>query len=154
MIRNVNRLIKKGKYNYPRCIGGKTGYIASSGYNYVTGAEHEGRRLIAVLFGCPDRVSRYEDAITLFEEAFREKSQVRRLFSKDHPPFTREISDGKSALKAALNDHVDFSYYPSEERELSAQLVWRDLELPIRAGREVGSIVVSDKPHSGICGYS
>ncbi len=143
-IRNVNRLMKKGKYNYPRSIGGKTGYIASAGYNYVTGAEHEGRRLIAVLFGCPDRVSRYEDAIALFEAAFRERTQVRRLFSKDHPPFIREIPDGKSVLTAALGDHVDYSYYPSEERELSAKLLWRDLELPIRAGREVGSIVVSD----------
>ncbi len=143
-IRNTNRMLKKGKYHYPPFIGGKTGYIASSGYNLVAAAEEKGRRLIVVVMGCETNEDRFKDAITLFETAFCQKQERRTLFSKDHPGFKRELSKAKEPLIGLLQEDVAISYYPAEEVELSTKLIWGKVRLPIREGDEVGKIVVSN----------
>jgi D-alanyl-D-alanine carboxypeptidase len=67
LIRNHNRLIGR----YPGADGMKTGFICSSGFNVVAGAQRGGRRLIAVVFGSYSAGQRAEDAATLFERGFR-----------------------------------------------------------------------------------
>jgi len=89
---NYNSLVKEGKYQYPKILGGKTGYVASSGFNLVAAAEDQGRTLIAVLLGYEKKEDRFKDAITLFETAFREKKKRRLLFSKDPECFFAKSS--------------------------------------------------------------
>ena len=67
VIRNHNRLIGR----YAGADGMKTGFICSSGFNMVAGAERGGRRLIAVVFGAHSAAQRAEDAARLFERGFR-----------------------------------------------------------------------------------
>ena len=67
VIRNHNRLIGR----YPGADGMKTGFICSSGFNVVAGAQREGRKLIAVVFGAYSSRQRAEDAATLLERGFR-----------------------------------------------------------------------------------
>lgn len=142
---NTNRLLKEGKYKYPKTLGGKTGYVAKAGYNLVTAAEENGRRLIAVLLGSPNSEERFKDAIALFEAAFREKKKERILFSKDHGSFHRTIPKADRPLKGRLDRDVVISYYPSEERELKARLQWNRVKLPISAGMEIGKLIVEDE---------
>jgi len=67
VIRNHNRLIGR----YAGADGMKTGFICSSGFNVVAGAQRNGRRLIAVVFGAYSAGQRAEDAAMLFERGFR-----------------------------------------------------------------------------------
>ncbi len=144
-IKNTNRLLKEGKYFYPKFIGGKTGYTSSAGYNLVAVAEDKGRRLVVVLLGCEDSTKRFEDAISLFETAFREKLKKRILFSKEHEPFTRKIKGGNRLLRAHIDRDVEIEYYPSEEPKPTARLVWKQLPLPIEIGEVVCHLEVKDE---------
>lgn len=63
---NTNRLL----YGREDIIGGKTGYIRSSGYCLALGViEDDGRRLGAVLLGAPSNNYRYRDAYRLLASA-------------------------------------------------------------------------------------
>lgn len=140
----VNKIVKSGKYSYPKSLGGKMGYTADAGYNFVAAAEENGRRLIVVLLGCISNDDRFKEAITLFEAAFREQKKERFLFSKDHECFVRTIAKASRSLKGRLDHDIIVSYFPSEEKALKARLVWNSLELPIAAGSEVGKLIVED----------
>lgn len=141
---NTNRLLKEGKYKYPRAIGGKTGYTASSGYNLVVAAEDKGRRLIAVLLGCEHSEDRFKDAIALFETAFREKPLVRHLFSKGDDQFSRDVPKSDTQLRGRLEEDLNVSYFLSEEGKLNAHILWHKLRLPVKEGAQVGNILVED----------
>ena len=70
VIRNHNRLIDR----YPGADGMKTGFICSSGFNMVAGAQRGGKRMIAVVFGAYSAAQRSEDAAQLLERGFRRKT--------------------------------------------------------------------------------
>ncbi len=144
-IKNRNPLIKEGKYQYAKALGGKTGYTASSGLNLVAAAQDGERRLIAVLLGYEKGEDRFKDAITLFEMAFREKPQKRFLFAKEHEHFSRKVPRADEILRARLDQDVEVSYFPSEEGALNVQVLWDQLDLPISQGMEVGQLVVLDE---------
>ncbi len=135
-----NKLLRRGKYYYPKAVGVKTGYTTRSGFTISAAAEHEGRRLIAVLLGCPTVDQRYGDAIKLFEAAFGEKLQSRTFFNKQHDHFWLELKKGKTSLEAALDEDLSMDYYPAEEPKVKAQLKWDMVKLPIRAGQLVGHL--------------
>lgn len=140
----VNKIVKSGKYNYPKSLGAKIGYTADAGHNFVAVAEDNGRRLIVVLLGCKTRDDRFKESMALFEAAFREKKKDRLLFPKEHECFIRKIPKASGLLKGRLDRDVTVSYFPSEEKELKARLVWNSIELPIPAGKEIGKLVVED----------
>ncbi len=142
-ILNMNSLVKEGKYQYPKILGGKIGYTASSGSNLVAAAQDEGRKLIAVILGCSSSDDMYIDAITLFETAFREKSEKRLLFTKGDHRFPKAIKGAKE-LYATIKEDIEISYFPSEERPINTELIWDSLVLPIYSGAEVGKLVVED----------
>jgi len=146
-----NRLLKEGKYRYSKYIGGKTGNIASVGYNLVAAAEHEGRRLIAVVLGCKKSDDRYQEAINLFEEAFREKKEKRLLFSKDHECFLQKIPNCEEPLKAKLDQDVEIQYFPSEESHVNAKLVWYEIQDRVEKSDIVGNLVVENAQGSLLC---
>lgn len=142
-IKNFCSLISEGKYQYPKAIGGKTGYIASAGFNLIAFAEEGGRKLVAVLLGC-DKAGRYEDAIALFEKAFLERPKTRTLFEMGQPLFAKKGYLAGQTLNACLQKELTYTYFPSEERDLKADIYWKELSLPIQVGTEVGEVVVRD----------
>ncbi len=141
---NTNRLLKEGKYQYAKYLGGKTGYIASAGYNLVAAAEDKGRKLIVVLLGCESAKNHFEDAINLFEAAFQEKEEKRILFSKDHECFLRKMPKNGEALQASLKEDVVIHYFPTEEPDLQAKLLWHKLKRKHAANDVVGRLVVEN----------
>ena len=48
-LENDNQLL----YNYPGALGGKTGYTDDAGQTFVGAANHDGRRLVAILLKGP-----------------------------------------------------------------------------------------------------
>jgi D-alanyl-D-alanine carboxypeptidase (penicillin-binding protein 5/6) len=137
----TNRLLRPGQQEYyAKAVGVKTGYTAAAGKTLVAAAEHEGRTLIAVLLGCKESGERFRDAVALFEAAFAEKKVERTLFTREYDPFTVQLEGGDRPLRALLGEDLTVSYYPAEEPEMHAVLVWGDLQLPVRAGACVGAV--------------
>jgi D-alanyl-D-alanine carboxypeptidase (penicillin-binding protein 5/6) len=132
------------RYYYPKAIGGKTGFTASAKNTFVVAAEQEGRTLIAVLLGCEKSGDRYEDAKLLFEKAFAEGKQKRRLLGPENV-FKQEVRGSKTPLKASVPKGVLIEYFPSEEPECKAALHWNCAHLPIRKGQKVGEVQILDR---------
>jgi D-alanyl-D-alanine carboxypeptidase (penicillin-binding protein 5/6) len=135
-----NRLLKQGKYFYPKAIGVKTGYVAKAGHTFVGAATHEGRTLIAVLLNCEESEHRFRDSIKLFEAAFAEKLLSRVLFAKESDRFTRQVPGAKASLDAVLKDDLVLAYYPAEEPAFRAEIAWNSCKLPIKTGEDVGNL--------------
>src|SRR6476646_6779223 len=66
VMRNYNSLI----YRYPGADGMQTGFICASGYNVVSSATRNGRRLIAVVLGSWSGAVRAQKAAQLLERGF------------------------------------------------------------------------------------
>ncbi|MCV7071348.1 D-alanyl-D-alanine carboxypeptidase, partial [Mycobacterium rufum] len=66
-IENDNKLLA----NYPGALGGKTGYTDDAGQTFVGAADHDGRRLIAVLMrGTRQPIAPWEQAAHLLDYGF------------------------------------------------------------------------------------
>ncbi|MCW5723880.1 MAG: D-alanyl-D-alanine carboxypeptidase [Maricaulaceae bacterium] len=68
--------------------GLKTGYIRASGFNVMTTAQRDGRRIVAVVMGGPSAASRDSHAEELIEaayDAFRARAQTQLLASLESP---------------------------------------------------------------------
>jgi D-alanyl-D-alanine carboxypeptidase (penicillin-binding protein 5/6) len=64
---NDNKLL----YNYPGAMGGKTGYTDDAGQTFVGAANHDGRRLVAVLMrGTRQPIAPWEQAAHLLDYGF------------------------------------------------------------------------------------
>ena len=64
---NDNQLL----YNYPGAMGGKTGYTDDAGQTFVGAANHDGRRLVAVLMhGTRLPIAPWEQASHLLDYGF------------------------------------------------------------------------------------
>lgn len=67
---NTNRLLNPTSDLYcPDAIGLKTGYTSSAGYCVLAAFRREDRDILVGIFGGKDAVSRYSDAVSLFETA-------------------------------------------------------------------------------------
>ena len=146
-LRQHNSLLKPGKNFYSKAIGIKTGFHSKAMNTLVAAAEHEGRTLIAVLFGCANRSDRYVDATRLFEAAFAEKIESKKFFGSEKI-FMREIAGAKTLVKAALREELAISYYPAEEPICKAFVQWDQVPLPILKGQKVGEVHVCNEAGS------
>jgi D-alanyl-D-alanine carboxypeptidase (penicillin-binding protein 5/6) len=136
-----NRILKPGRYYYPKAVGIKIGYTSKAGATFVGAAEHEGRTLIAVLLKTPSFDKCYSDAIALFEAAFSQSKVIRTLFAKGYDQFSIEMKGAKQRLGAVLSEDLKIEYYPAEEPEFKAFVKWNeDLKLPIQKGALVGEL--------------
>ncbi len=93
-ITNGNNLLKTGEFNYPFCIGGKTGYTEYSGYGFVAMAEKNGRQLIVAVYNCKDGDARFADAINLFNYGFNYFKEV-TIGVEKLPRSPKQIIDGE-----------------------------------------------------------
>ncbi|HET7667003.1 MAG TPA: D-alanyl-D-alanine carboxypeptidase family protein [Mycobacterium sp.] len=66
-VENDNQLL----YNYPGAMGGKTGYTDDAGQTFVGAANHDGRRLVAVLMrGTRQPIAPWQQAARLLDYGF------------------------------------------------------------------------------------
>jgi serine-type D-Ala-D-Ala carboxypeptidase (penicillin-binding protein 5/6) len=135
-----NRLIRSGKFYYARAIGVKTGYHAKAKNTFIGAARADGRTLIVVLLGYPDRKKMFEEAIKLFEAAFNQP-KVRRLFFKAGPQaFKQKLPKADRFLKTYLSEDLSLNYYPAEDPEAKCFLCWQPLPLPVKKDQKVGEL--------------
>ena len=143
-ISNFNRIMNEGTYYYPYAIGVKTGFHSNAGNNLVAAAEKEGRTLIAVLMGGEKKTYRYIDAKRLFDAAFDQQKEKKRIFDKDKE-FNVKIEGAKDNLNTYLTDEFIYEYYPAESVPYKVFIKWNDLKLPIAKDAIVGEIqLISD----------
>jgi serine-type D-Ala-D-Ala carboxypeptidase (penicillin-binding protein 5/6) len=141
-----NQLVKKGaSFYYDKAYGLKTGRTRAAGFNLVAAAKHEDRDLIAVVHKARDSATRYMDAIDLFNAAFNEKKVERRLFNKNDTQFSLQLKGANKTLQAVLKRDIDFKYYPSEIKDVTAKVNYDKLVLPIEKGKRVGSLKIYDQ---------
>lgn len=141
----TNRLLRKGKFYYSKAIGVKTGYTSLAKNNLVAAAQDGDRTLIAVLMHCDDREKMFLDAKRLFNEAFKEKKQSRKVFAAGQQKMKLGIKGASKNIQTYLKDDVVFHYYPSEEPTLKCLLKWDDLCLPIEKDQKVGMLVFENE---------
>jgi D-alanyl-D-alanine carboxypeptidase (penicillin-binding protein 5/6) len=137
-----NKLIHKGKFSYPKAIGGKTGYLTICGHNIVAAAKQGDRTLIAVLMGYKDINSRYADTIKLFEAGFNQTKVQRVILKKGPRKEVLKLRGASGSIKTHLADDVKIEYYPAEEPKLKCTLYWTATEPSIKKDQKVGELRV------------
>jgi D-alanyl-D-alanine carboxypeptidase (penicillin-binding protein 5/6) len=135
-----NKLMQKGKYYYPKALGGKTGYYALAGHCFVVAARQEDRTLVAVLLKAPERVHNFEDAIALFEAAFNQKKMRKVLLKAGPQQYTHEISGASTPLSTYTKEDIAMEYYPAEEPKVKCFLYWKSHSPAIEKGDVVGEL--------------
>lgn len=144
-ITTTNQLLRKDKkFYYDKAIGIKTGYTKDAGPTMVAAAKDMDRIVIAVLFGYINPLDRYRDAILLFDTVFNEEKTTRCLYRTIDTEFTKKISGAATLLRAGIHADVYIDYYPSEAPQLTSELIWEKISLPISFNEVVGKISVKD----------
>lgn len=141
---HTNGFLKKGKDRYPKIISVKSGYHALALQTQIAAAEHEGRTLIAVVMGCPERSDKYTDIRNLFEAAFSEE-RIERVFGEKGSLWSCTIPGGAALLQATIQKRLCIAFYPSEEPSCKVQVDWSLPPLPISKGAVVGTLRVVDQ---------
>ncbi len=137
----TNRLMMKSSPHYfAPAAGIKTGYHRRAGHCLATHATKGDRSLISVILQSPSRDDRFKDAKRLFEVAFGENKLTKTVVPAGRQSFTRELSGAKTILETETQEPLIYSFFPSEEPHFRCQLVWKDVELPLAKGTEVGEI--------------
>ncbi len=141
-LRATNRLLVQGPSYYPPALGIKTGYHRRAGCCLAAQAEKNERSLISVILQAKTSADRFQDTQKLFEAAFQE-TKVRNTFFEPGPQsFSRKIEKGDVVLKTYTQEPLMITYYPSEKPEISCQLIWNKVPLPIKKGTVVGTLVL------------
>lgn len=136
----TNRLLRPGKFYYPKAIGVKTGYHSKAKNTFIGAARHSGRTLIIVLLGYPDRSALFEDAIHLFDAAFNQP-KIKRTYLKSGPQkFQMKLSRANQAVETRLDKSLDCEYYPAEDPHAKCFLSWDHPVLPILKNQRVGEL--------------
>lgn len=136
----TNRLIREGKFYYPKAIGVKTGYIAAAQNTFVGAAKHNNRVLIAVLLKVKDRSDMFIEATKLFEMAFSEEKKTEVVLSEGVQPFLLTLEGANRSIKTYSDAPISLEYYPSEEPLYKTVLIWDAIVLPVERGQRVGEI--------------
>jgi serine-type D-Ala-D-Ala carboxypeptidase (penicillin-binding protein 5/6) len=140
VILQKNRLLRTGKYYYPKAIGVKNGYTSIARHTLVAAAKHEDRELIAVLMKCDEVGDIYSDAINLFNAAFNQ-AKVRKILLKAGPQkFTYAIEGAQKPIETYSKESLSYDYYPAEEPSVKCYLQWLSLKLPIAKDQPVGEL--------------
>ena len=134
----INRLVKKGRYYYPKAFGGKTGYHKQAGYSLIAAAEFQGDELIVVLLGGHDPVQRYLDAVKLFESAFMQTKVKRKFLQAGMQPFTVKPMGSKKSIKTWIKEDVFIETYPTEDLDIEQKIEFKSIELPVKKYEPVG----------------
>ncbi|PRI16076.1 D-alanyl-D-alanine carboxypeptidase family protein [Mycobacterium shigaense] len=102
-LENDNQLL----YKYPGAMGGKTGYTDDAGQTFVGAANHDGRRLVAVLLhGTRQPIAPWEQAAHLLDYGFStaQGTQVGALIAPDPSLVTKpDNAADKPGAAAAAN---------------------------------------------------
>ena len=133
---NHNKLL----WQYPGCIGMKTGYTERAGRTLVSAARRDGLTLICVTLNDP---SDWRDHAALFDYGFA-GYEGRQLVRAGAQLGLLPVAGGLiPACTVRAGEGLSAALAPGEEPELSAVLDRTALEAPVEAGVQVGELVCS-----------
>ena len=141
---NRNLLLPGMKYEYAYCVGGKTGYVPEGGYTYVSYAQKDGMRLIAVCFqsGADERFS---DARNMFEWGFNNFSKVSLTGSPITAPYsnTSYLNSGRFN-SGSIEHNLNVSYITLPDgADVSDVNIGPDPNHPTTAGDEKVNVPIA-----------
>lgn len=147
----TNKLLRKGKFFYPKAIGVKTGYTSDAQNTLVAAATHEGRTLIAVLLKSKERDDIFKDAKKMFESAFSQP-KLEKVLIKGGPQKQKiKLAGGAKALTAFVEKDICLQFYPAEEPALKCLLhIDEKLKAPLKRGDKIGEIRLVDSEENVI----
>lgn len=135
-----NRLLRQGKYYYPKAIGVKTGNHSKAKKTFVGAAKSNDRTLIVVLLKNQDRDMMFKDAIKLFDAAFNQPKVHHVLLKAGPQKFEKLLQKGNRKLQTSLSEDLSLDYYPAEDPKAKCLLYWGVLQLPIQKDQPVAEL--------------
>jgi D-alanyl-D-alanine carboxypeptidase len=123
IIRNHNGLLGR----YPGADGMKTGFTCPAGWNIVATADHNGRKLIVVVFGATSPRVRNDEAAMLFDRGFAmsptgEKLEALPASTVTSPPDMRDMICRGHGRAAALAMEEEFIASATAQGDLTLQV--------------------------------
>jgi serine-type D-Ala-D-Ala carboxypeptidase (penicillin-binding protein 5/6) len=141
-----NRLLKRGKYYYPKAIGVKAGYTIITKHTFIAAAEDNGRELICVLLKNKKAKDNYLDAINLFEHGFKEEKKEKLLFTKGkQEKLILDLTAFDKKVPVYLKDDVSVLTYSSHNPLIKAFVNWHSLTLPVEKDQMVGELFIKNQ---------
>lgn len=138
----LNKLLRTGKFFYPKAIGIKTGHTSSAQNTFLGAARHNGRTLIVVLLKVKERSDIFTESTKLFEAAFSEQKVKRTLLKAGAQNYALNLSGASKTIQGYISQEVSIEYYPAEEPVLKSFIVWDKLQLPLKKDQKIGEIVI------------
>ncbi|CAG0986425.1 serine-type D-Ala-D-Ala carboxypeptidase (penicillin-binding protein 5/6) [Burkholderiales bacterium] len=137
---NRNRLL----WSDPSVDGMKTGFTEAAGYNLVSSAKREGRRLLAVVLGTGSEKSRLAESQKLLNFGFQ-FYEATRLYEKNQPVATLAVWKGAAReVKGGFNSDVFLTLPRGMRDKLKVSLEKAEpLSAPIAAGQRIGTVKVA-----------
>jgi D-alanyl-D-alanine carboxypeptidase (penicillin-binding protein 5/6) len=144
---NPNHMLNsKSRDYYGDAIGIKTGYSLPAGYCITAAAKRGDFELIAVVMGArapSGHESSFEIAARLFNDAFNHWRQMTPL-KKGTVVGRSVVADGQAKSVAAIaSADVNALVQRGQESSLNVRFVPGNVTAPVRAGQQVGVIVVN-----------
>lgn len=136
----TNRLLRSGKFHYPKAFGIKTGHTSQAQNTLVAAAKQGDRRLIAVLMKVKEREDIFKDAVKMFETAFNQPKVQRLLMKKGPQKYALEIPGAAAPIKTYIAMDATLDYYPAEEPQIKCLLYWDRVNPPIQKNQKVGEL--------------
>ncbi|MGE5560073.1 MAG: D-alanyl-D-alanine carboxypeptidase family protein [Chloroflexota bacterium] len=139
---NTNRMVR----HYSGCDGLKTGKTSQSGFCVVATATRDNARYVSAIMGAATSEARFNDAARLLNTAFATFRAV-PVARKDDVVKTIPVRRGRAEqIEAVLPQDFVITVERGEEKGLEQTVTVADqLLAPVRAGQQVGEIVVSLK---------
>ncbi|MFY0990366.1 D-alanyl-D-alanine carboxypeptidase family protein [Halomonas sp. C05BenzN] len=136
---NRNRLL----WRDPSVDGLKTGWTTEAGYGLVASAKRDDMRLISVVMGTNSEEARAQETQKLLSYGFR-YFETLKLYDRGAVLNTPRIWGGeKNELRVGVGQDVQMTVPRARNEQLTARLDIRaDLEAPIQAGENVGTLEV------------
>lgn len=140
-LQNTNALLEGTKtttYNYPDCIGGKTGSTYLAGYCLISAAERDGKTLVCIMMGCNWLINLDGSRDRL------QFSESVRLYDWGFENFTTKEIVAEGAVLGSIpvtlsdeGDHVDAVALQSVNAELPIDVDKSDIELTLNCPAEI-----------------
>jgi len=136
----TNQLLrKKSKYYYNKAIGIKTGSGSHAKYTLVAAAKDQGRELIAVIMGCPERGDTFHEAKKLFQAAFKQPLLHQVLVKKGKQSF----KSPHHSISTYTERELEVAFYRGEKPIIRSYVMWEEGDLPVKKGDKVGFLEIS-----------
>ncbi|WP_269412313.1 D-alanyl-D-alanine carboxypeptidase family protein [Lentibacillus daqui] len=138
---NTNKLVKF----YPGVDGLKTGYTNEAKYCLTATAKKNDMRAIAVVMGTKTTKERNANVTNMLDYAFNQFS-TKKLFKKGQPITTLKLlkaEDGK--VDVVASESISTLYEKGKEpKNIATSVQMDDINLPLKKGDKVGTLVVKD----------